>query len=162
MSRIHRVTLLVATVATLSVVVPAASAAQPDDVLQRAREAVEIGRTKAQGLAQEAQGLAEEAPGQDDRARGLDRAAEALEAAAARKAARAQATADGERPGRGLGRGHSAEVHAILLEGGSPSAMPPHGQTVSAMANAFETIKADHPGLGLGRDNPGTGDGGGD
>ena len=155
MSRIHRVTLLVATVATLSVVVPAASAAQPDDVLQRAREAVEIGRTKAQGLA-------EEAPGQDDRARGLDRAAEALEAAAARKAARAQATADGERPGRGLGRGHSAEVHAILLEGGSPSAMPPHGQTVSAMANAFETIKADHPGLGLGRDNPGTGDGGGD
>ena len=147
MNRRHR--FAVVTVAALlgtSLIVPAASAKPPADKLERARSAVTTGQEKAKGLAK---GHAE-APGQEDRARGLERAEEAITAAAERKAARDTAKAEGDKPGLGLGRGHSAEVHAYLLGGYSPSELAPHGETVSGLAHAFDKVKADHPGRGNG------------
>ncbi len=144
MTRTHRATLVtIASLVAVAVLAPAASATPPEHVLERARQAVQIGQEKAEGMSSEA-------PGQENRARGLERAAEALAAAAERKAARG----DGEHPGRGLGRGHAAEVHTMLLGGGSPSDLPPHGKKVSTLAKAFEKLKADRPGRGLGRDKP--------
>lgn len=143
MSPTKRLVALTATsLLAISLLAPAALATPGEETLQRAREAVEIGREKAKGMA-------DEAPGQENRARGLDRAAEAIAAAAERKAARDEAKADGDKPGRGLGQGHAADVHAYLLEG-SPSELPPHGETVRGLAQAFEKVKADHPGLKLG------------
>ncbi len=147
MNRRHR--FAVVTVAALlgtSLIVPAASAKPPADKLERARSAVTTGQEKAKGLAK---GHAE-APGQEDRARGLERAEEAITAAAERKAARDTAKAEGDKPGLGLGRGHSAEVHAYLLGGYSPSELAPHGETVSGLAHAFDKVKTDHPGRGNG------------
>ena len=74
----------------------------------------------------------------------------AITAAAERKAARDTAKAEGDKPGRGLGRGHAAEVHAYLLAGYSPSELPPHGEAVSGLVHAFDKVKADHPGRGNG------------
>ena len=132
-------TRLVVAVATAAIAVTTlapltAAAAPPDHVLERAREAVTIGVDKARGMSADA-------PGQVNRAKGLDRAAEAIAAAAERKAARS----DGAGPGKGnaFGRGRSAEVAAVLLEGGSPSELPSHGQRVSALAKAFANLKAD-------------------
>jgi hypothetical protein len=143
----------------MSLVVPAASATPSEDTLATARAAVTIGQGKAKGLAN---GHGAEAPGQENRARGLERAEEALAAAAERKAARDGAGADGEKPGRGLGRGHAAQVHTILFAGGSPSELPSHGETVSGLARAFDKVKADHPGRGQGPTNQGADDGDGE
>ena len=147
MNRRHR--FAVVTVAALlgtSLIVPAAIAKPPADKLERARSAVTTGQEKAKGFAK---GHAE-APGQEDQARGLERAQKAIAAAADRKAARDTAKAEVDKPGLGLGRGHAAEVHAYLLGGYSPSELPPHGETVSGMAHAFDKVKADHPGRGNG------------
>lgn len=137
----RRLTLVGAVAAMVgTMLVPAALAAPPADVLERAREGMALGQGAAQDLA---------APGIDDeKLTGLARAEAAIAAAAERKAERT----DKEFPGKGraLGRGHSDAVHAILAEGGSPSDLPPHGQTVSAFARAYETLRADHPGRGEG------------
>ncbi len=160
MSPTNRFVALTATsLLAISLLAPAALATPGEDTLQRAREAVEIGREKAKGMADEAPGQENRARGLDkSRARGLDRAAEAIAAAAERKAARDEAKAEDDKPGRGLGRGHAAEVHAILLAGGSPSELPPHGETVRELAHAFEKVKADHPGLKLGHAKNGKAD----
>ncbi len=134
----------------VSLIAPAASAKPAEDKLEKARSAVAIGLEKAKGLANE---HAAEAPGQEHRAQGLARAEAAVTAAAERKAARDTAKGEGEKPGRGLGRGHAAEVHAvhaILAAGGSPPVMPPHGASVRDLAQAYKTVKADHPGQGNG------------
>ncbi len=148
MNRRHR--FAVVTVAALlgtSLIVPAAIAKPPADKLERARSAVTTGQENAKGLAK---GHAE-APGQEDRARGLERAEEAITDAAERKAERDTAKAEGDKPGRGLGRGHAAEVHAYLLGGEySPSELKSHGEKVSGLAQAFDKVKADHPGRGNG------------
>jgi hypothetical protein len=146
------VILVAAALLVISLVVPAASATPSEDTLATARAAVTVGKEKAKGHSAEA-------PGQENRARGLERAEAAIAAAAERKAARDGAAADGEKPGRGLGRGHAAEVHAILLAGGSPSELPSHGEMVSGLARAFDKVKADHPGRGQGpTDKGGEGD----
>ena len=82
--------------------------------------------------------------------------------AAERKAARDAAKAEGDEPGRGLGRGRAAEVHAILLAGGSPSELPSHGERVSGLARAFDKVKADYTGRDQGLTNEGGDDGDGE
>ncbi len=147
MNRRHR--FAVVTVAALlgtSLIVPAAIAKPPADKLERARSAVATGQENAKGLAK---GHAE-APGQEDRARGLEQAKKAIADAAERKAARDTAKAEGDKPGLGLGRGHAADVHKYLLEGRSPSELLSHGEKVSGFADAFDKVKADHPGRGNG------------
>jgi hypothetical protein len=154
----HRNRFAVVTVAALlgtSLIAPAASAKPPADKLEHARTAVAIGQEKAKGHAAEA-------PGQENRARGMERAEAAIAAAAERKAARDAAKAEGDKPGRGLGRGHAVDVHAALLAGGSPSELPSHGETVSGLAHAFDKVKADHPGRGQGPTDKGGDDGDGD
>jgi hypothetical protein len=156
MSRNRRpVIIAAATLLVMLLVVPAASAVPSEDTLATARAAVTIGQEKAKGHSAEA-------PGQQNRARGLERAEAAIAAAAERKAARDATGAEGEKPGRGLGRGHAAEVHAILLAGGSPSKLPSHGERVSGLAQAFDKVKADHPGRGQGPTNKGGDDGDGE
>lgn len=153
MNRRHRLVLLtIVSIVGMSLAAPSAGATPSEDTLQRALAAVAIGQEKAQGMAAEA-------PGQVNHARGLERAAEAIAAAIERKAARDEAAGvRGEQPGRGLGRGHSAEVHAILLAGGSPSDLPPHGEAVRELAHAFHEVKSDHPGLKLGHAKNGKAD----
>lgn len=137
--------LTVGSLVGMALVIPAATATPTEDTLQRAIKAVTIGQERASAMAAEA-------PGQENRARGLERAAAALAAAAERKAAKAAAQATDDKPGRGLGRGHAEDVHTILLAGGSPSELPSHGEAVRNLAHAFDVLKADHPGLALGRD----------
>jgi hypothetical protein len=125
--------------------VPAASASPPDHVLERARQAVADGQQAVEGL--EDAGAA----GDEQKAKGLENATAAIEAAAARKAEREGIEFPGQ--GKALGRGHSELVHAILASGsGSPSDVAPHGEAVTALAQAFEKVKADHPGQGQGLD----------
>jgi hypothetical protein len=141
LSWLRRFSLLAtATAVGVALVVPGALATPPEHVLERARQAVTEGKQVAEQL--------ENGAADEERATGLDRAAEAIEAAAARKAERDGSDFPGN--GRALGRGHSTDVHAILAAGGSPSDLPPHGKTVSTLAKAFETVKADHPGRGHG------------
>lgn len=121
---------------------PAALASPPEDVLERARQAVAEGQEAAKEFAD----VGADSDGQ--KAQGLERAGTAIEAAAARKAEREGTEFPGK--GRALGRGHAAEVHAILAAGGSPSTLEPHGQAVSTLAKAFERVKAEHPGQGEG------------
>lgn len=141
MTRRRTILLAAASVLLLSAVMPAASATPPEDVLEHARKAVTIGQEKAMGMAAEA-------PGQVNRARGLQRAAQALADAALRKAERAENDSNGN--GRALGKGHADEVHAYLLEGSSPSELPAHGETVRALAHAYQQVADAHPGRGLG------------
>lgn len=156
MSRNRRsVIMTAAALLVISLIVPPASATPSEDTLATARAAVTIGQEKAKGHSAEA-------PGQQNRARGLERAESAIAAAAERKAARDAAKAEGDKPGRGLGRGRAAEVHAILLAGGSPSELPSHGERVSGLARAFDKVKADHTGRGQGLTNEGGDDGDGE
>jgi hypothetical protein len=129
-------------VALVSLAVPAAFASPPDHVLERARQAVTEGQQAAKGL--EGAGAA----GNEQKAKGLEKASAAIEAAAARRADREGTEFPGN--GKALGRGHSAAVHEILAAGGSPSDLPSHGEVVSALAQAFDKVKADHPGQGQG------------
>lgn len=120
---------------------PVALAAPSPEVRDRVRQGVELGRVAAQGLL---------APDEDqEKLTGLMRADAAVVAAAERRASREDKEFRGN--GRALGRGHSAAVHEILAAGGSPSELPPHGQTVKVLAQAYEDVRADHPGRGQGR-----------
>lgn len=148
--RVSRIAALAAVLAATTVLGPIASAQPSEDVLDQARAAVQIGQEKARGMSHDA-------PGQENRAQGLERAAEAIAAAADRAAERGAISNPGQ--GNALGRGRSAMVHAALLAGGSPSDLPSHGASVSAIAHAFAQMKAaDRPGRGLGRGNAGSGD----
>jgi hypothetical protein len=131
----------------VSLIAPAASAKPAEDKLEKAHSGLAIGLEKAKGLANE---HAAEAPGQEHRAQGLARAEAAVAEAAQRKAARDEAKGDGNKPGRGLGRGHADDVHTILALGGSPSELPSHSDSVHDLAEAYEKVKADHPGQGNG------------
>lgn len=111
----------------------------PEHVLKAAHEAVAMSRVLAVELALVAAGphqtgVPDHAQGKPDHATGLARAQEAIAAAAAR----------GNGNGHGFGRGHAAEVHAQLLAGGSPSALPSHGEKVRALVAAFNSLKLDH------------------
>jgi hypothetical protein len=144
----------------VSLVAPAAVAKPKDDVLDRARYAVGIGQEKAKANAKQ---RADEAPGQEHRNQGLARAETAIGEAAARKAARDAAKENGDKPGRGLGRGHADEVHAILLLGdGSPSQLASRGQSVQDLAHAYQKVKANHPGQGNAKTDKGDDDTEGD
>ncbi len=128
----------------------------PDHVLRRAHEAIATARELATQFAAVAvgrdgeTGMPDHAQGKVDHATGLLRAMEVLEAAAARASGR----------GNAFGRGHAARVHAILLGEGSPSQLAGHGRRVSAMVEAYNSLKADRPGRGLGRSKSGGEDGG--
>jgi hypothetical protein len=146
MNRRHRFAIVaVAAMLGTALIAPAAIAKPPADKLERARSAVATAQENAKGLAK---GHAE-APGQEDRARGLERAEKAIADAADRKTARDTAKAADDKPGRGLGRGHAADVHD-LLAGYSTSELLSHGEKVSGLAHAFDKVKADHPGRGNG------------
>ena len=148
----------VAGLVAVSLVAPAAVAKPKDDVLERAHSAVGIGQEKAKANAKQ---RADEAPGQEHRAQGLERAEAAIAAAADRKAARDAAKENGDKPGRGLGRGHADDVHAILGDG-SPSQLDPHGQWVQDLAHAYQKVKANHPGQGNAKTDKGDDDTEGD
>ncbi|MEX2624066.1 MAG: hypothetical protein WD651_10085 [Acidimicrobiia bacterium] len=111
----------------------------PDHVLQAAREAVNISRGLALEFAALAAsgsggtGVSEHAQGKPGHATGLARAREAIWLADGR----------GNGNGHAFGRGHATEVHAQLLAGGSPSALPNHGAKVRALVAAFNSLKAD-------------------
>lgn len=140
----------------LAVAVPIASADPSPETLATARAAAEHGQNAAREFRQ--------GPKDSDKAVGLERAAEALAKVAEKRmeqAAKHAEKAEGEKPGNGFGRGHAAEVHAILAAGGSPSELAPHGESVVALVKAYQQVKGeDHPGRGHGAGgNP---DGGGD
>jgi hypothetical protein len=93
--------------------------------LERAREVAARGVETAQGLTQGANA---------ERATGLERAAEAIAAALER----------GNGEGYAWGRGHSAAVHDLMANGGSPSELAGHGQAVSEMVHAYNTLRKEH------------------
>lgn len=128
----------------MTVAAPAVLASPPDHVLERARQAVAEGGQAAKDLTDA------DAAGFEQKAKGLAKAGAALVAAAARKADREGKEFPGQ--GRAHGRGHSDFVHEILADGGSPSDLAPHGETVSALAHAYGKLRADHPGRGQGLD----------
>ncbi|MDH3306874.1 MAG: hypothetical protein OEO77_05090 [Acidimicrobiia bacterium] len=105
-----------------------------DDILANAWAAVGRGRAAVHALATDS-----------EKATGLERAAQAIEAASERKALKDTGKSNNGN-GRALGKGRSAEVHAILLAGGSPSDLPSHGASVSELARAFKELKALPPG----------------
>lgn len=123
----------------------------PDHVLERVYQSAAAAREKAAMFATLAvgrdgeTGIPDHAQGEPGHATGLLRAQEAIEAAAARSGGR----------GNAFGRGHAAEVHAQLLGGGSPAELSSHADQVHALVVAFNGLKADRPGLGLGRDKVG-------
>ncbi len=123
---------------------PAALASDHPTGLERASQATQQGLEKAQGHASAAPGQANRAQGLDkagkgssngnkkDKLRGLERAAAAINTALER----------GNGRGNAFGRGHAADVHAILLAGGSPSEIAgEHGAAVSAMVRAYNQLK---------------------
>ena len=159
-SRYRLAAAAVAGLVVVSLIAPAAVAKPKDDALERARSAVGIGQEKAKANAKQ---RADEAPGQEHRAQGLERAEAAISKAAERKAARDAAKENGDKPGRGLGRGHADDVHDILLLGdGSPSELAAHGQSVQDLAHAYQKVKANHPGQGNGQTDKGDDDAEGD
>lgn len=57
------------------------------------------------------------------------------------KAAIDKALARGNGNGNAFGRGRAAEVHAILLAGGSPSELANHGQAVKELVHAYNALR---------------------
>jgi hypothetical protein len=90
--------------------------------LERAREVAAEGIETARGL-MNAHNV--------DKATGLERAREAIAAAMER----------GNGNGHAWGRGHSAAVHEIKANGGSPSDLPSHGQAVREMVRAYNELR---------------------
>ncbi len=143
----RRLSAAFAAVLAAALLAPAAGAAATVPEVDLAMAALQDGVAGARSLA-----AAAAEPDGAGKARGLERAAAALDAAAERKANREGKDAP---QGRARGRGHSAAVHAYLLEGRSPSELPSHGRQVSTLARAFEKFKGfekDRPGKGHGRD----------
>ena len=126
----------------MALTTPAVFATPPENVLERARQAVAKGQQAANDLADVG------AAGSEQKAKGLENASAAIEAAVARKADREGIEFPGN--GRALGRGHSELVHEYLAAGMSPSELPSHSEAVSTLARAYEKVKADHPGQGEG------------
>ncbi len=126
----------------MALAVPAVFATPPENVLERARQAVAKGQQAANDLADVG------GAGSEQKAKGLENASAAIEAAVARQADREGTEFPGN--GRALGRGHSELVHQYLARGMSPSELPSHSEAVSALASAYEKVKADHPGQGEG------------
>jgi hypothetical protein len=124
----------------MALAAPAVFATPPENVLERARQAVAKGQQAANDLA-DLGGV-----GSEQKAKGLENASAAIEAAVARQADREGREFPGN--GKALGRGHSELVHEYL--GLSPSELPSHGEAVSTLARAYEKVKADHPGQGEG------------
>lgn len=134
-----------------ALLIPTAAVAQPD-LPEKATEAVAAGQAHAQA----------EAKGENG-AQGRENAAAALAMAAEKSNGNAGGNGNGNGNGNAFGKGHAAEVHAILLAGGSPSDLPPHGQTVSALAKAYNEAKGDSGADGPGNNGKGLGHGkGGD
>lgn len=121
---VKRLGVLIAVV-TLIAVLAAPAFGAPDHAtgLERAREVAARGVETAQGLKNDHD---------PDRATGLERAAEAIAAALERD--------NGN--GNAFGRGHSAAVHEILAEGGSPSEIAgEHGQAVREMVRTYNALR---------------------
>ena len=133
---------------SIALLVPSAAIAQPD-LPAKAAAAVAAGQAHAQA----------EAKGENG-AKGLEIATEAL----ARAAEKSNGKAGGNGNGNAFGKGRAAEVHAILLAGGSPSDLPSHGQAVSALAKAYKGAKGEggNNGNGLGHGKGGNPDKGDD
>ena len=132
-----------------ALLIPTAALAQAD-LPEKAAEAVAAGQAHAQA----------EAKGENG-AKGQENAATALAMAAEKSNGNAGGNGNGN--GNAFGKGHAAEVHAILLAGGSPSDLPPHGQTVSALARAYNEAKGESGADGPGNNGKGLGHGkGGD
>ena len=133
-----------AIVMTFAIAIPAAIAVPSPDTLANAVAAAEHGQSTARDLAK--------GPKDESKTTGLDRAAEALAKVAEKRAEKQAEKAGEEKPGNGFGRGHAAEVHAVLAAGGSPSELAPHGESVSELAKAYQQVKGDdHPGKGHGK-----------
>ena len=115
------VMLAVVTVALVSAL-PALGQPAHATGLDRAREVAAKGVETAKGLTQGANA---------EKATGLERAAEAIAAALER----------GNGRGHAWGRGHSAAVHEIKANGGSPSELAGHGQAVREMVHAYNALR---------------------
>lgn len=134
---------LVTSVAALAVAIPLTASAAPrtdlpEQAAARIFDAALVAAQAAQsGMPEHAQGnLAQGNPGH---ATGLARAQEMIAAHAT----------NGN--GKGLGRGHSADVIAALLGGENPSGLAGHGREVSAVAKATAALAGiDRPGRGYG------------
>ena len=90
--------------------------------LQVASSTLENALAHAQGTGQQ---------GQQNRARGLENARAAIQAALAR----------GNGNGNAFGRGRSADVHAILLGGESPSELTGHSRAVRDLVHAYNELR---------------------
>ena len=53
--------------------------------------------------------------------------------------------------GNAYGHGRATEVHAALAAGISPSTLDSHGEKVSAMVKAVQSLTGEKPGRGVGR-----------
>lgn len=133
--------------------VPAMAGAVPSQLPEHAAEKVAVAHaTAAESASAHA---ADKARGHDpDKTTGLARAAEVSNSWRF-----TGETKPGKGNGKGLGVGRAAAVHEALAKGESPSALPSHGQAVSAaareMRQAFDGMKAKregHPGRGKGLD----------
>jgi hypothetical protein len=123
MRRVTRFGVVVA-VAAVALGASLPASAQPDHAtgLERAREVAARGVEIAKGLS--------EGPNAE-RATGLERAAEAIDAALER----------GNGRGHAWGREHSAAVHEIRANGGSPAELAGHGQVVRDMVRAYNELR---------------------
>jgi hypothetical protein len=134
----------------------------PPHVLEKAKAAVGQGQERAlEMLALAATrnpdtGMPDHAKGQPGHATGLERAQEAVS-----KAADKVKGYEKDNPGEGnaYGHGRAAEVHAALAAGISPSTLESHGEKVSAMVKAVESLTEEKPGRGVGRNNRNDDDG---
>ena len=136
-------------------------AGPPPHVLDKAKAAVGQGQERAlEMLALAASrnpdtGMPVHAQGKPGHATGLERAQDAVS-----KAADKDKGYEKDNPGQGnaYGHGRAAEVHAALAAGISPSTLESHGQRVSAMVKAVESLTEEKPGRGLGRNKTDTND----
>jgi hypothetical protein len=128
----------------------------PQHVLDKAIEGISHGQEraaemKALAATRDAEtGLPDTAQGKPEHVVGLARAQEMVAKAAVERGY------EKDFPGKGnaYGRGHAADVHA-LLSGVSPSTLAPKGDKAQNMVKAIEKFTDEKPGRGLGRNNKG-------
>lgn len=152
----------VATVGLVVALVPGPVAAAddhtgpPPHVLEKAEAAVGQGRERAlEMLALAATrnpdtGMPDHAKGKPGHATGLERAQQAVSKAAGKVKGYEK---DNPGAGNAYGHGRAAEVHAALAAGISPSTLDSHGEKVSAMVKAVQSLTGEKPGRGVGRNN---------